>query len=423
MSVSNHDTKVAIDLIIFFRNAGLTDQGIAALLGNFDKESTLRLNNLQNSGNTKLGISDEEYTRQVDAKERNFIDSIGYGIAQWTSSGRKQTLFNVASVYGVSIGSEKAQFECVLYELNTTYKKTVLPYLVDPSKTVEQCAKRVMIYYEAPKDLSEANQEKRAKNARDFYNLYFPETIMSIRDNVINVAKGLVGTMESPANSNKVIFNQHYYGSNKSAAWCCIFMWDVFRLAEASKTFYNGGKTSSCTTLLKHYISKTPGLVSNKLTNIVPGDIVFFQTKTNSTKAQHVGLVIGVDHANNTVDTIEGNTSATDKGSQDNGGIVAVKKRTFTNKTMWIYKLVHVVYEDEKPMNPYSEPTSTLYKGCPKGEPVKWLQWELNRHNYICTIDGSFGGTTDRLVRAFQSDNKLTVDGRVGGKTRTALKS
>ena len=69
----------------------------------------------------------------------------------------------------------------------------------------------------------------------------------------------------------------------------------------------------------------------------------------------------------------------------------------------------------------YPEPTATVKKG-DKGTSVRWVQKRLNRHGYKLTVDGSFGGGTDKIVRAFQKAKGLAVDGKVGPATRAALK-
>ncbi len=58
-----------------------------------------------------------------------------------------------------------------------------------------------------------------------------------------------------------------------------------------------------------------------------------------------------------------------------------------------------------------------------KGEEVKQLQTLLNNKGYACTIDGSFGPNTQKLVIKFQQDNNLTPDGIVGQGTQNALSS
>ena len=77
-------------------NTGYSPEAAAGVMGNLYQESGIRTNNLQNSYERILGMSDEEYTAAVDNGSYNatrFIkDSAGYGLAQWTSSGRKEGL-------------------------------------------------------------------------------------------------------------------------------------------------------------------------------------------------------------------------------------------------------------------------------------------------------------------------------------------
>jgi hypothetical protein len=61
-----------------------------------------------------------------------------------------------------------------------------------------------------------------------------------------------------------------------------------------------------------------------------PGDIVFFDFVEGGNPVDHVGIVVK-DNLDGTVTTIEGNTSPEKKpkGSQANGGEVAIRKRAF----------------------------------------------------------------------------------------------
>ena len=57
-----------------------------------------------------------------------------------------------------------------------------------------------------------------------------------------------------------------------------------------------------------------------------------------------------------------------------------------------------------------------------RGPLVELLQTVLNRSGYSAgTVDGIFGSRTERAVRAFQSANRLGVDGIVGPRTWAAL--
>ena len=97
--------------------------GVCGLMGNIKAESAMRSNNLQNSGNSKLKMTDEEYTAAVDSGEytKFATDSKGYGLCQWTSSGRKRALLNYARQIGTSIGDEDMQIFFMLNELSASY--------------------------------------------------------------------------------------------------------------------------------------------------------------------------------------------------------------------------------------------------------------------------------------------------------------
>jgi murein L,D-transpeptidase YcbB/YkuD len=64
---------------------------------------------------------------------------------------------------------------------------------------------------------------------------------------------------------------------------------------------------------------------------------------------------------------------------------------------------------------------SPILKLKSKGRNVTVLQDALVKLGYQLDPDGEFGLMTDRAVRAFQKKHKLTVDGKVGPKTRKAL--
>ena len=83
--------------------------GVAGLMGNLYAESGLRANNLQNSYEKKLNITDAEYTRLVDENAYpDFVkDKAGYGLAQWIFWSRKQALLDFAKSKGIE--PEQAQ--------------------------------------------------------------------------------------------------------------------------------------------------------------------------------------------------------------------------------------------------------------------------------------------------------------------------
>ena len=97
---------------------------------------------------------------------------------------------------------------------------------------------------------------------------------------------------------------------------------------------------------------------------------------------------------------------------------------TYVNTNMsCINKYDLVKYDWNKvEVNPYKLTESTLRKNA-KGESVKWLQYELNKHGYGLAVDGSFGAKTEAAVKDFQKQNNLVVDGICGKNTFGKLKA
>ncbi|HPS81018.1 MAG TPA: peptidoglycan-binding protein, partial [Candidatus Limiplasma sp.] len=66
-------------------------------------------------------------------------------------------------------------------------------------------------------------------------------------------------------------------------------------------------------------------------------------------------------------------------------------------------------------------PTDTLRSG-DKGDDVKKVQQRLTDLGYYSgTVDGKYGDSTVKAVKAFQKKNKLTADGVCGAQTRTVM--
>lgn len=134
-----------------FKAAGLTHWGACAMLGNFEAESSLKSNNLQNSFE-KNGVSDEVYTMAVDnGLWKNFVnDQAGYGLAQWTHPDRKRKLLEFVQEANASIGDETTQVEFAVHELKTEYSG-LFSYLcsVDADGLYAACD-RICREYERP---------------------------------------------------------------------------------------------------------------------------------------------------------------------------------------------------------------------------------------------------------------------------------
>ena len=152
---------------------------------------------------------------------------------------------------------------------------------------------------------------------------------------VLEIAKLELGVTENPPGSNNVKYNTAYYGkpvSGSAYPWCVVLQWWIFQKAGERMSFFGGGRTASCRTLLRWY--REQGLTADKQATQV-GDIWilnFSGKKVNGElDTEHCGLVVEKGPLAGTWYCIEGNTSPGEEGSQDNGGCVALKLRSVRN--------------------------------------------------------------------------------------------
>lgn len=166
--------------IMNFWAGKINEYAICGFLANWNTESNLRSNNAQNSYMNKWGITDEEYTAMVDAGTwvspdgNDFAhDHCGYGLAQWTSSGRKQGIWDYARRTARSIGDMQMQLEYAEIELNSSSFKSTREGLENCTSPSE-AAIIIMTTYEKPASKDDpAKQKIRADEAEEFYQKYY----------------------------------------------------------------------------------------------------------------------------------------------------------------------------------------------------------------------------------------------------------
>lgn len=434
--------------------------GAAGLMGNLYAESGLRPDNLQNTYEKKLGMSDASYTAAVDnGSYTNFIkDSAGYGLAQWTYWSRKQNLLDFAKERGASIGDLDMQLDFLMKEL--AGYSSVLKTL-RTATSVREASDTVLTKYERPADQSEAAQARRASYGQKYYDRYATATAPEASTEegekmtydpkrVIDIALAEVGYLEKEtnaqlddktANAGDENYTKYardldalgfYNGRKQHVAWCDVFVDHSFVEAYGMEvalaiTFQPYGK-SNCGAGCKYsrqYYQQNGHLFNEP----EPGDQVFFYSKDKST-ISHTGLVYAVD--NSYIYTVEGNTSSA-SGVVANGGAVAKKKykRSYDRlagfgRPDYGMKASSVVdIPSTNPTTAYELGDRTLKKG-DKGDDVEDMQENLIKLGYDLGddgADGKFGSKTDEAVRNFQRSSALEVDGKFGPKSLTAMKS
>lgn len=253
---------------------------------------------------------------------------------------------------------------------------------------------------------------------------------MASSSRLLAMARSQIGYKEGSNNNNK--YGKAYGWNN--VAWCVQFIWWLFNQCDASKLFYGGGKTASCSQLYTYHSKHSQSISVN---SVRAGDIVFFDFSGRKVETNHVGIVESV--SGNTVVTIEGNTSSGSGGSQANGDGVYRRNRSKT----YISRAYRPAYDGESasdytldlfirdvqdaigvsvdgivgPKTLAKIPTLSK-KINSRHACVYYVQTYLNKLGYSCgTADGEFGANTHKGVLAFQTAKGLTKDGIVGLNT------
>lgn len=156
----------------FLKGKLLSDCGAAGLMGNLYAESGLNPVNLQNTHERKLGLSDKEYTQQVDfGLYADFVhDGAGYGLAQWTFWSRKQNLLAFAKSREKSIGDLETQLEFLWKELTESYAS--LAQMLLSASSVRAASDAVLLQFERPADQSETAKARRAAYGQKYYDQF-----------------------------------------------------------------------------------------------------------------------------------------------------------------------------------------------------------------------------------------------------------
>lgn len=179
---STNEEKIWNYLLAVIKNT----YGVAGLMGNLYAESGLKPNNLQNTYEKSLKMTDATYTSAVDnGTYSNFVrDRAGYGLAQWTYWSRKQNLLNYAKSVKKSIGDLEMQLEFLIKELSESYG-SVLTTLKNATKVLE-ASNAVLLKYERPANQSSSVQSKRASYGQKYFDKYASDSANTGGSNMSN---------------------------------------------------------------------------------------------------------------------------------------------------------------------------------------------------------------------------------------------
>ncbi|MBL7921597.1 MAG: peptidoglycan-binding protein [Bacteroidia bacterium] len=219
------------------------------------------------------------------------------------------------------------------------------------------------------------------------------------REKIIEIAASQVGTKESPANSNKTKYGK-WYGFD-GFAWCAMFVSWVYDQAGHPLGHIDDDKGyRDCRSGYNHW--KATGEITN---NPEKGDIVLFDW-TNDGRADHTGIFNEwLDAGKTKFSAYEGNTAV---GNDSDGGQVMFRK---DRKAASVKAFVKVKVLSG--LQPATVPDDSIFKKGDNNANVANFQKQLYDLGYKITVDGIFGSETEKIVKQFQKENKLTVTGKV----------
>lgn len=316
-----------------FRAAGLSPAGACALIANLEAESDgfypnrveyLCLKRLRENGQI---FTDETYTAAVDSGKitrAQYLNPLpgkqyGYGLAQWTSPGRKAGLWNLAKSKGVSIADADLQLDYVLMELSGSF-----PSVLAALKTagdIRNASDIVLKKFECPADTGEAVCASRAQRGITFWNKY-GKTLESAgagagvtAEQALDVMRGYVG-MSRAKGTHKPIIDMYNTIHPLPRGYAVTYR-DAYCAATVSAALHSlgavdliAGGECGVEELIKRARGKGIWQEDGKVAP-TPGMLITYNwddsKQPNNGYADHVGMVESVNVSKGTITAIEGN--------------------------------------------------------------------------------------------------------------------
>lgn len=426
-----------------FTSAGMTPAGACGLIGNLEAESDgfymnrveyLCLRRLKENGKT---YSDASYTAAIDARKiscEEFLHPLpgkqyGYGLAQWTSPGRKAGLWNLANTKGVSIADEDMQIEFLLWELENNYQSVLK--VLKSTTSIRKASDIVLKKFEAPANTGETVCSSRAARGQKFY-----ENYVKREDSNMGVRMSNCGHDENNRYSGGKAGDQTgtewYLRPWYAYPWNYILRWKDEELAnlfadlavEAAQN-NNVGYDQGQRTTFGVELQKV-GWRPSKIKTPCEADC----SKGTIDLIRAVGYIKGIAELQNchNVMSYTGNMMTWFRSTAGKKYFEILTGKYLTSSSLAkrgdinLNTSHHVNITVDNGVNVGSE-KGYLEKG-DSGSAVKTMQTMLIACGYSCGAsgaDGDFGSGTNSGLRSFQKANGLTVDGKYGSKSKAKL--
>ncbi len=392
------------------KTMGLNKAAACGVMININAESAMSPINLQNTYNSKFGLSDSAYTNAVNkgkgsyktssGRSKNFkTDSGGYGLCQWTSSGRKTNLLNRALSSKKSIGDINMQLGFLNTELQGYQQVwTTLKKVPNNAAGAYIAAAEFCLAFEIPAN-TVSTAASRGKNClSNYWKTYSGSSASATGTSFLSLCGYSYPTA---VRTGKGMDVTGYAVSNYTIKSITGKIVNSSGKAVYSKTVSPG------TTAYK--LSKLDGAM--KFSALRAGTYTYVITAKDS-----LGKTVTASHGFKV--SASGSTTKTlgfaTTGSNVSTG-TAAKTTTTTAKTTAYVKKTYSGTFPKLPKRGY-------FKKGDKGTQVKNLQRFLKWYGYKIAVDGDCGKCTIKTIKKFQKAEKLKVDGRFGKQTLARAK-
>ena len=412
----------------------LTDEAISALMAQIQAESAFIVNNLEDTANAKLGMTDEQYVKAVDSGSyTNFVrDGFGFGIYQITFYTRKQNFLNYVRARNGSIGDLKLQVGFMFWEFQNYFAG--IWNQMKASHDLYTLTKELLEKWENPYEQVEnlrvryGYAQSWMNKVKDFKEVNNTMTQNEAIEKVLDLAKGEIGYHEQGDNVTKYAayldsISGFYNGPKNGFAWCDVFVDYLFVKSFGADI----GRRMVCQPLQSAgagclYSAQYYKQAGRWVTYPQPGDQIFFSYAPG--EYSHTGIVESV--ANGMVNTIEGNTS----------DMVARRSYPLASSSIVGYGRPNWDLVAESSADDFYDVSidvqdtaasgyvTVVYRRGSTGTAVREYQEKLQRLGYDLGrwgADGDFGADTYNAVVKFQKDHGLEADGEIGPMTMEAI--
>jgi len=388
------------------RTLGLNTAAACGVMININAESAMSPINLQNTYNTKFGLSDEAYTDAVNngkgvyktssGKEQNFkSDSAGYGLCQWTSTGRKTNLLSRAVSSNRSIGDINMQLEHLNAELQS-YQQVLTTLRSVPNNAAGAyiAAAEFCLAYEIPANTVSTAASRGKTCLTSYWQTYSGSAASATGTSFVSLCGYAYPTAIKVGKGMDVT---GYVVSN-------------YNVTSVTATISNSSGTALYTKTLK------PNTTAYKLSNL--DDYMKFAKLSAGTYTYTITATDALGKsvtASHRFTAAAGNTSAKALGFATTGTQSATAPVTQNSAAS-----VKKAYSGTFP----KLPKRGHFKKGDKGTQVKNLQKLLNWYgNYKLKVDGKCGKKTINAIKKFQKSIGIKSDGKFGKKTLAKAKT